>query len=147
MGYPDKEQELTIIRNRKNTNPMSSIEPLPDPKMIIACKNVAENVFVSESVEKYIIDLVAATRVRPEFELGASPRASLALMKMSRAFALMSHRDYVRPEDVAALYLSTVCHRVVLSNGANAAGIKAADVLQNILSTTAVPFVSGSRSK
>lgn len=147
MGYPDKEQELSILRNRKNADPMKSIEPLPDASYILACKKVAENVFVSESVEKYIIELVTATRNRTEFELGASPRASLALMKLSRALALMNHRDFVRPEDVASLYINVLSHRVVLSNDAVASGTKTSDVLQSILKSTAVPFANGSRSK
>ena len=147
MGYPDKDQELSMLRRRKNADPMSSVEPLSDPSYILACKKVAENVFVSESVEKYIIELVTATRTNPEFELGASPRASLALMKMSRAAALMNHRDFVRPEDVASLYLSVMSHRVVLSSNARATGKRVSDVLQGILKTTAVPFANGNGRK
>lgn len=147
MGYPNKDQELNILRRRRVENPMASIVPLPDPSVIMECRRVAETVYVSELVESYIIDLVSQTRNRSELSLGASPRASLALMKLSRAKALMENRDFVRPEDIAELYISAVSHRVSLSRDAIASGMTAETVLADILKTTKVPFLTGAGSK
>lgn len=147
MGYPNKDQELNILRRRRVENPMSSIVPLPDPSVIMECRRVAETVYVSELVESYIIDLVSQTRNRSELSLGASPRASLALMKLSRAKALMEKRDFVRPEDIAELYINAVSHRVSLSRDAIASGMTAETVLADILKTTKVPFLTGAGSK
>ena len=147
MGYPDKGQELNILRRRKTDDPMSTVEPLSDDKAIRSCRAIAETVYVSELVEGYIIDLVSQTRARCELSLGASPRASLALMRLSRAKALLDNRDFVRPEDVAELFISAVSHRVTLSRDALASGITAEAVLNDILNTTKVPFRVGSGSK
>ena len=147
MGYPDKGQELNILRRRKTDDPMSTVEPLSDDKAIRSCRAIAETVYVSELVEGYIIDLVSQTRARCELSLGASPRASLALMRLSRAKALLDNRDFVRPEDVAELFISAVSHRVTLSRDALASGITAEAVLNDILNTTKVPFLVGSGSK
>lgn len=147
MGYPEKDQELNILRRRKTDDPMSGISPLSDPAVIMECRRAAESVYVSELVESYIIDLVSQTRTRRELSLGASPRASLALMRLSRAKALMDRRDFVRPEDIAELYVSAVSHRVALSRDAVASGLTAEAVLTDILKTTRVPFLSGAGTK
>lgn len=147
LGYPEKNEELAILRRRKGGDPMTTIVPPKEEETVFACKKVAEAVTVSEAVERYIVDLVTATRGRKEFTLGASPRASLTLMKLSRAAALISHRDHVRPEDVASLYVSAVSHRVLLANDVRASGKTAETVLREILDTTPVPFLSQGRTR
>jgi len=147
MGYPAKEDELAILRRRRGGDPMNEIRPLPDGNAILLLQAVAEQVRLSEEIEQYIVSLVSATRSRSEFSLGASPRASLALMKLARAGAVLAHRDYVIPEDVADLYLEAVGHRVTLSREAAASGITADGVLNEILAETPVPFLTRTRRK
>ena len=147
MGYPDMEDEIAILRRRREGNPMGEIRPLPDEKGILLLKAAAEQVHLSEEIEQYIVALVSATRSRRELSLGASPRASLALMKLARAAAVLDHRNYVVPEDVAGLYQEAVAHRVTLSREGALAGMTADGVLKEILAETPVPFLTRSRRK
>ncbi len=144
MGYPTSENEMAILRARRNGDPMDTVRPLPDGQAVTLLKAVTEQVRVSPEIEEYIVRLVAATRERNELALGASPRASLSLMKLARALAILSHRPYVIPEDVADLYPETVAHRVILSRQATASGTTTEEILRDILATTPVPFLSRS---
>ncbi len=147
MGYPSYEDEVAILRRRRDGDPMSEVRPLPDGNAILLLQAVADQVHLSEEIEQYIVSLVAATRSQSEFVLGASPRASLALMKLARAGAVLDHRDYVIPEDVADLYLETIGHRVTLSREAMASGVSTDEVLRRILAETPVPFLTRSSRK
>lgn len=141
MGYPSPEDELAIITRRKMSDPMSLVSPVADCEGILRVKKACENIFISDKVSEYIVTLVNATRSRPEFSLGASPRASIALMRLSRALALVSGRGYVLPKDVADIYTDVLSHRVVLSREAKISGVNAKKVLSDILSSTQVPFI------
>ena len=145
MGYPSPEDELAIIKRRKTSDPMSLVSPVSDCDSILRVKRACENVYISDKVSEYIVTLVNATRSRPEFALGASPRASLALMRLSRAVALTSMREYVLPKDVAELYIDVLSHRVVLSREAKVSGVSAKKVLTDILSSTQVPFIENEK--
>ena len=145
MGYPTALEEIAILRRRKKSNPFEEISPLGRPEDIVRVKKAAEDVLMSEEVERYIVTLVSATRTRTELSLGASPRASLMLMRLSRAKALLDHRNYVLPEDVAALFVETVAHRVALTREAIANEVSAEDVRRSILDTTPVPFLTKTR--
>lgn len=141
MGYPSPEDELAIITRRKTSDPMSLVSPVADCEGILRVKKACENIFISDKVSEYIVTLVNATRSRPEFSLGASPRASIALMRLSRALALVSGRGYVLPKDVADIYTDVLSHRVVLSREEKISGVSAKKVLSDILSSTQVPFI------
>ncbi|MBQ7779169.1 MAG: MoxR family ATPase [Clostridia bacterium] len=145
MGYPSQEDELAIIKRRQTSDPMSLISSVSDRDSILRVKKACESIFISDKVSEYIVTLVNATRSRSEFSLGASPRASLALMRLSRAVALMSNREYVLPKDVAELYVDVLSHRVVLSREAKVSGVDAKKVLSDILSSTQVPFIENEK--
>ncbi len=145
MGYPSPEDELAIITRRKTSDPMSLISSVADCDSILKVKKACEGIFISDKVSEYIVTLVNATRSRPEFALGASPRASLALMRLTRALALVSGRGYVLPKDVAELYTDVLSHRVVLSREAKVSGMNAKKVLSDILSSTQVPFIENEK--
>ncbi len=145
MGYPSPEDEIAIIKSRKASDPMQSVTPCADRESILFLRACAEKVFISDEVTEYIVALVNATRHRNEFMLGASPRASLALMRLCRATALMSGRSYVLPKDVSELFVDAVAHRVALSKEAKARGTKTEDVLLDILKRVRVPFIDGKR--
>ncbi len=141
MGYPSPENELSIIMRRKTSDPMSLVRAVSSRDGILALQSACEEVHVSDKVSEYIVSLVNATRSRSEFSLGASPRASLSLMRLSRALALVSGRDYVLPKDVSELFVDVVSHRVVLSREAKVSGVNAQRVLSDIISSTKVPFI------
>jgi MoxR-like ATPase len=142
MGYPSSEDEMAILRARRSGDPMDTVRALPDGQAVALLAAVTEEVRVAPAIEEYIVRLVSATREREELSLGASPRASLSLMKLGRAKALLSHRHYVIPEDIVDLFPETVAPRVTLTRQAMASGTTAEAILRDILAATPVPFLS-----
>lgn len=140
MGYPSPAGEKMILSTHMQGNPLNSVNPVADKKTVRIIKLAVENITVSDSIQKYIVSLVSATRDRGELRLGASPRASLSLMRIARACAFMARRDFVIPEDVAKIYIEVVSHRVILSRDSVIKGICVSDVLNEILRKTPVPF-------
>ena len=145
MGYPSAMEEITILRRRRSGNPMEKIAPLADAEAITVLRAAASKVIMAEEIEQYIVSLVSATRSCPEFVLGASPRASLMLMHLARARALLAHRDHVLPDDVADIFIEAVAHRVSLTREATADGVKSEDVLNRLLTSVPVPFLTRMR--
>lgn len=147
MGYPTPDEEILILKKRISGDPMKSITPTAHKDAVKLLRAFSETVRVSDEAERYIVTLISATRHRSELSLGASPRASVALMKLSRAWAIIKHRDYVTPDDIADIFCEAVAHRVTLSREASASGKTAEAVLRSILSTTPVPFSPRSSGK
>ena len=114
MGYPDPEAERSMLRSHDRTDPMDQLEPVLTAGQLAALSRAARSVFVSHAVETYVLHIVAATRTHPEVRLGASPRASLQLVRAAKAAALLDGRDFVLPDDVEALAGTVLAHRLVL---------------------------------
>lgn len=146
LGYPLPEEEIAVLRDRKNANPLDSVKPAADTETVLTLKAAAADVHVDTAIYAYIVKLIGVTRKHPSLALGASPRASLALTRMAQAYAFMNHRDYVSPEDVNAVFVNTVAHRVILRQEAKLQRMTAENVLRDILRSTDVPFI-GSRAK
>lgn len=140
LGYPTEEEEIRILRDRKKSNPIDSVKQIASPEIMALIISLACEVRVSLEIERYIVSLVSATRAAPEFASGASPRASLMLMKLARARAFIKHRDYVVPDDVADLFPDAVGHRVTMKRDAESSGKSVKDILGRIVDTTPVPF-------
>ncbi len=147
MGYPSLAEEIAIIENRKSVNPLDSIKTVADVDTLRAIRGIVSEIKLDAKIYKYIVTLVAATRTHKSVSLGASPRASLALMKLSQAFAFTRGRDYVIPDDVAAVFSHAVAHRLVLRQDARLNRISAADVLYEIRRSVEVPYVNESELK
>ncbi|MBQ8474939.1 MAG: MoxR family ATPase [Clostridia bacterium] len=143
MGYPTEQEEIAIITDRKGVNPLDSVEKVTNEAEIREMIKEASNVTVSGEICRYIVQLVNATRQSKSISLGASPRASLALMRLSQAYALIDGRDYVIAEDVAALFAPAITHRVVLSQDARLNRISAFDAVNEAFKTVDVPFRTG----
>jgi MoxR-like ATPase len=115
VGYPNRAQEWEILRRRiERQEEDVHLSPVIDSKELIAMQNSVEDVHVSESLGYYIVDLVSATRDHPDVQVGASPRGALALMKTSRGRALLQGRDFATPEDVKAVAVPALAHRLTL---------------------------------
>jgi MoxR-like ATPase len=115
VGYPNRAQEWEILRRRiERQQEDVHLSPVIDSKELIAMQDSVEEVHVSESLGYYIVDLVSATREHPDVQVGASPRGALALMKTSRGRALLDGRDFVTPEDVKAVAVPALAHRLTL---------------------------------
>jgi MoxR-like ATPase len=115
LGYPAREQERRIVREQRHGHPLESLEPSVTVEELLMLQQVVEDVYVDELIESWILDLVAATRELPEVALGASVRGSLALERGARALALLHGRDYVTPDEVEALVLPVLGHRIVFA--------------------------------
>ncbi len=144
MGYPTEEQETEILMGRRGNNPLDRVKAITDVDCVAKMRRTTASVTVDEEVCKYIVRLVAATRKNPGLSRGASPRASLALMRMTQAYAVLHERDFVVPEDVKAVFVRTIAHRLVLTQEAKLARTTPESVLQDILQRTEVPY-RGSR--
>jgi MoxR-like ATPases len=140
MGYPTLDEEVAIIESRRTDNPIDTIKPVTGVKAVRTLRTVVSNVHIDPEVSKYIVLLVTATRRHDKLALGASPRASLALMRISQAYAFMHRRGYVLPEDVAAVYRSTIAHRLILKQEAKLDRLTAEDILTEILRRTEAPY-------
>lgn len=140
LGYPDVAEEAAILeRYRERTNPIA-IDAVATPEEIIAAQKVIGSVQVSQTVQQYILDIVGATRTRGTIQLGASPRATLALQRAAQANAAINSRDYVLPDDVKALVIPVLAHRIVLDIGSELRGSTDRNVLTELLEEVPVPL-------
>ena len=135
MGYPDAAAELEMVRGRDEFNPFDELQPVASMAELHAMIAAARSVFVSPAVEAYAIDIVRATRTDPELRLGASPRATLQLVRASKALAAVHGRDYVLPDDVDVLVPSVLPHRLIAHRGAASTD----DIVRRIAAETPVP--------
>ncbi|MBN2424811.1 MAG: MoxR family ATPase [Calditrichaceae bacterium] len=147
VGYPSKEEELEIIR-RQTKKVVQEAKPIIKPQELIKAREVVKEVYVDEKIEKYIVDIVFATRKPEEYGLeelkelityGASPRASIFLAQAAKAHAFLRRRGYVTPEDVRAIGLDVMRHRVILSYEAEAEEMTSEDVVRKVLNRVEVP--------
>ncbi len=146
MGYPSLDEEIAIIESRRTENPIDTVKPVTGVEGILALRNIVSGIHIDPEVSRYIVLLVTATRRHEKLALGASPRASLALMHIAQAYAFMHRRVYVLPDDVAAVYRSAIAHRLILRQEAKLDNITAESVLTEILRRTDVPY-KGKREK
>lgn len=147
IGYPSKDEEKIIIR--QNISPVKrEIHALLRPEEILDAQKVVERIYLDEKIERYIVDIVFATRQPAEYDLknleniisfGASPRASIGLARAARAYAFLRQRGYVIPEDVRAVCHDVLRHRIGLSYEAEANNITADEVISEILDKVQVP--------
>jgi MoxR-like ATPase len=115
VGYPEADAEREIVkRRRERRTDAAAVPTIVTRAELLAMQGALEDVFVSEALERYIVALVQATRVDPRVTLGASPRGSLALLKLARAEAAIRGRDFVLPDDVKAVAVAALAHRLVL---------------------------------
>ena len=147
IGYPLREEEKLIIR-QNITNAKKTIVPLLKPHEIIEAQKVVEKIYIDEKIERYIVDIVFATRFPSDYGLndlgsiiafGASPRASISLARAARSYAFLHQRGYVIPEDVRAVCHDVIRHRIGLTYEAEANNITADEIISEILDKVEVP--------
>lgn len=138
MGVPDRGQELAILERYMDSEPFDLLESVLTLDELAAARREANAVFVHECVRGYMVDIAEATRADGRVIMGASPRGSLALLRSAKAYAYLDGRDFVTPDDVKALAVPVLAHRIVFDFGA--AGRDGAEALvENILRTVPVP--------
>ncbi len=142
VGYPTREQEIEILerRRRRGTDDVT-LAAITSREEVRALQAAVEEVHVDPAVEGYMVDIVAATRAHNQVEIGASPRGSLALLKASRARAALAGRDFVTPDDVKAVALPALAHRVLLKPDPWIRGVRTTSVVTDVLAQVPVPKV------
>ena len=139
LGYPDREHEIAILDSQEDHHPILDLEQVVSRDELLAAQKAVKRIYVDDNIKSYIVTLVEATRKHPDVYLGASPRGSLALFQTSRALAAMQERDFVLPDDVKALAVPTLAHRVIVSPSARIKNISSETILHEILETIPVP--------
>ena len=139
LGYPSPEEEIAILDSQRYVHPIETIGQVVDAQELLEAQEKVKEVYVDPLIKEYIVDLVNATRKHPDIYLGASPRGSLALYKAGRARAAILGRDYVIPDDIKALAVAALAHRLIVSPSARIKEIDAKTVVREILESVPVP--------
>ena len=139
MGYPDPEAELAMLDSHGSFDPLSRVEPITDAEGVRRAMAVVRSIYASPALKRYVVDLVTATRLTPALRLGASPRASLHLLRAARARAALAGRDHVLPADVRNLVAPVLAHRVLLSGESRLARADTSAVLSDLIASVPVP--------
>lgn len=140
IGYPDREAEMRILTNQRHVRPVDSMVPVMDAAEILMMQTAVRDIHVDESIQGYILDLVAATRALPTVSLGASPRGSLNLLYASQARAALQGRNYVKPDDVKALATAILAHRIMVRPEQRIRGVSAISCVQEVIQSVTVPI-------
>lgn len=141
MGYPSLENEVIMLKSKHNQVTVETVEPVVTAPEIIEAQKTVENIYVAEPIFEYIAKLAEASRKHPQIKLGLSPRGTIALLKMTKATALLKGRDYVLPDDVIYTFSDVVSHRILLNSKARINGIDEEKVLQEIIASVSVPKI------
>ncbi len=139
LGYISAEEEIEILSDRLHSRPIDGIKPCISVQEAIALKKQVKQVRIGEEIKRYVVDIVNATRSAAGVQLGASPRASLALMKVAQALALFNGYEFVKPEQVQELAVSVIAHRIIMESQARFSGITAESIVEEILKSVTVP--------
>ncbi|HEY2044054.1 MAG TPA: MoxR family ATPase [Jatrophihabitans sp.] len=142
LGYPDRRAEIAMLSDQTTSDPLASLTAVSDAATIRALIETVRTVHVAEGVKDYVVTIVEATRRHPEVRLGASPRASLHLLRTAKSAAAMAGRDYVLPDDVQALAVPVLAHRIIPAPSATVAGRSPEDLVGEIVAKTPIPSVS-----
>jgi len=137
VGYPTAEQEINMIASRQTSNPLDLIIPVCTKEEIKEAIEIVKEINIEPSVYRYIVEIVSATRNHASVQLGASPRASLALMRTAQSYAFLNSRAYVIPEDVLRMTPYVLPHRIRLTRDAR---LQHMDVLREIVKAVKPPF-------
>lgn len=139
LGYPDEDGEEAILLRFEQHSPLEELEAVVTAEELVRLGHLVPQVYCEPSIRRYMVQLVQATRNHASYELGASPRGSLNLLRGARALAAIRGRDYVLPDDVKFIAPYILAHRVLLSSQSRLRGRNAEDILQEIVETVPVP--------
>jgi MoxR-like ATPase len=139
IGYPTPSSELDMLESHGTSDPLGDLEPVTDGATIKGLIDAVKTVYVSPAVKHYLVQVVNATRTSRDLRLGASPRSTLQLLRVSRAAAALAGRDYVSPDDVAGLATAVLAHRVLPSTDAQLARRTVDDVVAHLVASVHLP--------
>ncbi|MGA1867282.1 MAG: AAA family ATPase [bacterium] len=139
LGYISQDEEVAVLTDQKEHHPLDELSPCVTKQDILTLKHCTTQIRISEEMKGYIVGIVSATRSLAGVELGASPRASLSLMKAAQALALFDGIEFVTPEHIQEIAVPVIAHRIVLDPKARFSGQTPRDIVETILKTTPVP--------
>ena len=139
MGYPDRDAEMDMLAAHSAGRPLEGISPVATASDVAALIDQVRDLHVSDQVHRYAVDLVVASRRHPDLRLGASPRATLQLIRAAKASAALDDRDYVIPDDVRTLAVPVLAHRLLLTAEAQIARRTSVSVVESLVDSTAIP--------
>ncbi len=140
LGYPSPQVEARILETRQIDSPLNRLEPVISPEELMHMQAMVRRVYISPAVRQYLVEVVSATRHHPQVALGASPRASLALMMGAQANAVLAERDHVTPDDVQRMAIPVLAHRLMLRGDAQGRIVRPEQVIEQILKQVPVPI-------
>jgi MoxR-like ATPase len=139
LGYPEKEEEMSMLERFREKDPFRSLEPVARPEQITELQGARKKIRISIPVREYIVDIVGATRKNEALRFGASPRGSLGLMRAGQALAALRARDFVLPDDIKHLVVPVLAHRLILTDEERLRGATPEHLLEEILEQISVP--------
>jgi MoxR-like ATPase len=142
IGYPDEQEENDILLRFERQDPLDTLEKVVEPDDILTMQQAVREIRVEESVRNYIVNVCRQTRQHEDIELGASPRATMALYRTCQALAAIDGRDYVLPDDVKQMAPYVLTHRLVVNPQTRLRGRQPEDVIREVVETVAVPVIS-----
>jgi MoxR-like ATPase len=139
LGYVRSEDEVAILSAQQRSHPIEELKPCVSLADVLVLKHAAQEVRISEELKRYVVDLVSATRTATGVQLGASPRASIALMKAAQALAFFDSLDFVTPEQIQELAVPVIAHRLVMEPQARFSGLTGRGVVAEVVKKIRVP--------
>ena len=145
LGYPLLADEIRMLEGQQIQHPLERLQAVASVDEVMQAQRKVREVRVVDELKRYILDLVTATRNHHEVYLGASPRGSLALLRAAQAHAALADREYVLPDDIKAVAVPALAHRMIIGSGARIRDVDARMIVQEILGATSVPGTAGGR--
>lgn len=139
LGYPAKNDEVQMLSNQQLRHPIEGLEKVIEVADLLKAQEAVKRVTITDEIKRYIVELVETTRAHGEIYLGASPRGSLALFRTSQARAAILGREYVLPDDVKALAVPALAHRLIVGSAARIREVDAVDIIEEVLEKVPVP--------
>ncbi len=139
LGYPEQNEEISILERFQETDPLQELKPVALPEEVFQLQQARKKIHVSRPVRTYITSIVGATRAHPALRLGASPRGSLGLMRAGQALTALRGREYVLPDDIKALAVPVLAHRLILKEEERLRGETQAHLIEEIVGGIPIP--------
>lgn len=143
LGYPDRSEEIRILERFQGEDPFLQLQPVATPDVISELQRSRRSVHVSQPIREYIADIIHATRDAESLQFGASPRASLGLMRAGQALAMLRGRDFILPDDIKYLAVPVLSHRLILAENERLKGKNAEDLVKRLIERLPVPAAAG----
>ena len=140
LGYPGHQDEIDVLTRQMIEHPITRLKPVVCPEEVLRLQRAIREIHVEESLKDYIVSVTSQTRTHPDVELGASPRGSIALVRLSQAMAATDGRDYITPDDIKRVAVPALAHRAVVKPDRRIQGVTSEQVIADILNTVPVPI-------